>query len=162
MPGIFTGVRAASCVQQVHDEPCDGAGTATKLWYAACRRSMPGRHLSSNRALSPLSSTTAHGMRMQHARRGGLAVHAGRDVDIADRAVSAVPYLVPLFDGLKYGAALFPYPSLGFPCSFSCWGNLQTQSLPSPTQARMLPCAQGASCLRSSQHLRGCCPRLIR
>lgn len=38
--------------------------------------------------------------------------HAGRDVDFADRAVAALPYLVPLFDGLKYGkpcAAIFWY-----------------------------------------------------
>ena len=30
-------------------------------------------------------------------------MQAGRDVDIADRVVGALPYLVPLFDGLKYG-----------------------------------------------------------
>ena len=73
---------------------------------------MPEMQLSSTRPLGPLSSSMGQGMRMQHARRGGLTVHAGRDVDIADRAVSAVPYLVPLFDGLKYGTAVCLPPIL--------------------------------------------------
>ncbi len=33
----------------------------------------------------------------------GVEVHAAKDVDFADRAVGALPYLVPLFDGIKYG-----------------------------------------------------------
>jgi hypothetical protein len=32
-----------------------------------------------------------------------LVIKAARDVDFADRAVASLPYLVPLFDGLKYG-----------------------------------------------------------
>ena len=32
-----------------------------------------------------------------------MPVCAGKDVDFADRAVATLPYLVPLFDGLKYG-----------------------------------------------------------
>ena len=54
---------------------------------------------------SPLHSM--HGsrrpLRLQHRRQGGGVAHAGRDVDIADRAVASVPYLVPLLDGLRYG-----------------------------------------------------------
>lgn len=33
-------------------------------------------------------------------------VCAGKDVDYADRAVASLPYLVPLFDGLKYGESI--------------------------------------------------------
>lgn len=36
----------------------------------------------------------------------GVQVHAAKDVDFADRAVGALPYLVPLFDGIKYGEML--------------------------------------------------------
>jgi hypothetical protein len=76
-------------------------------WAAGplCRRAIPGMHLSSSGAQGRLSSGRQP-LRLQQPRRSSVTLHAGRDVDIADRAVSAVPYLVPLFDGLKYGAAL--------------------------------------------------------
>ena len=33
----------------------------------------------------------------------GSTITAAQSVDIKDRAVAALPYLVPLFDGLRYG-----------------------------------------------------------
>ena len=35
--------------------------------------------------------------------RGSIVVHS-EQVDFKDRAVAALPYLVPLFDGIRYGA----------------------------------------------------------
>ena len=68
---------------------------------------------------SPLHSM--HGRRrpllLQQRRRQGAGVaHAGKDVDIADRAVASLPYLVPLLDGLRYGACTF-IPTRTAPCS---------------------------------------------
>ena len=50
-----------------------------------------------------MSSTTSRRRANGRAHFRSLRVHAGRDVDYADRAVATLPYLVPLFDGLKYG-----------------------------------------------------------
>lgn len=61
-------------------------------------------------AVSGISSLGRQGNSRAAAR--STMAHAGRDVDFADRAVAALPYLVPLFDGLKYGkpcAAIFWY-----------------------------------------------------
>jgi len=43
------------------------------------------------------------GSRIRVRSRECAVVRAGRSVDFADRAVASLPYLVPLFDGLKYG-----------------------------------------------------------
>ena len=50
-----------------------------------------------------MSSTTFRRRENGRAHFRFLRVHAGKDVDFADRAVATLPYLVPLFDGLKYG-----------------------------------------------------------
>lgn len=46
------------------------------------------------------------GSRIRGRSRECTVVRAGRSVDFADRAVASLPYLVPLFDGLKYGEFL--------------------------------------------------------
>ena len=85
-------------------------------------------------------------------------VHAGRDVDIADRAVAAVPYLVPLFDGLKYGAMLL-YELVSIQCSGCLMsGPWQLHSRPACLCVR----AQGGSSLHSSQRSHGCWHRSTR
>lgn len=68
---------------------------------------------------SRLSSTSSVWSR-QHGRATSTTVHAGRDVDIADRAVASLPYLVPLFDGLKYGELSFVFPSAVSPAALPC------------------------------------------
>ena len=50
-----------------------------------------------------MRSTTSRRRASGRAHFRFLRVHAGKDVDFADRAVATLPYLVPLFDGLKYG-----------------------------------------------------------
>lgn len=53
---------------------------------------------------------TANNIPRKTAARGSVLVRSESDqVDIKDRAISSLPYLVPLFDGLRYGA--------DFPCS---------------------------------------------
>ncbi|CAK0787784.1 hypothetical protein CVIRNUC_011006 [Coccomyxa viridis] len=60
-----------------------------------------------------MSSTTSRRRANGRAHFRFLRVHAGKDVDFADRAVATLPYLVPLFDGLKYGRFLFAqFPAL--------------------------------------------------
>ena len=41
-------------------------------------------------------------------------------MDIADRAVASLPYLVPLFDGLKYGELSIVFPSAVSPVALPC------------------------------------------
>ncbi|BDA47239.1 Protein TIC 20-v, chloroplastic [Coccomyxa sp. Obi] len=53
----------------------------------------------------PRSSSQQQGHTSRRCR--GVQVFAAKDVDFADRAVGALPYLVPLFDGIKYGRFLF-------------------------------------------------------
>ena len=54
-------------------------------------------------AVSTINSSRNKGR--GRASSGWTPVCAGRDVDFADRAVASLPYLVPLFDGLKYGGS---------------------------------------------------------
>lgn len=62
-----------------------------------------------NRLSRPMLGSSRHLLQHMHSggtgcnRNSSLKLHAGRDVDFADRAVASLPYLVPLFDGLKYG-----------------------------------------------------------
>lgn len=56
-------------------------------------------------------------LRLQHRRQGYRVAHAGRDVDIADRAVASLPYLVPLLDGLRYGTHWLTHAHTILPCN---------------------------------------------
>ncbi|CAL5224866.1 g7624 [Coccomyxa viridis] len=81
-------------------------GSAIRRQSTALRQH---RHLSG-------AVSTATSSRNRGRTRGSLRctpVCAGKDVDFADRAVASLPYLVPLFDGLKYGRFLFAqFPAL--------------------------------------------------
>lgn len=86
--------------------------------HCGCRASAAPRtaFLGSKAApgLQPLYSAPFRGSSAQRgSRRGpGIIRARGRDgPDIQDRVAGAVPYLVPLFDGLKYGAPS-SFPSL--------------------------------------------------
>jgi hypothetical protein len=76
--------------------------------YSPMHHSRPwllGQSLRSNRGLALCG--TARLSQRDH-RRQSLQIFARRDseVDLVDRVVSSLPYLIPLFDGLKYGELL--------------------------------------------------------
>ncbi|KAL6783935.1 CPLD5 [Auxenochlorella protothecoides x Auxenochlorella symbiontica] len=66
----------------------------------------------------PSSPMVHHAARNQSAvPRGGLVLRAqrGGNPQVADRVVSSLPYLIPLFDGLRYGKFIFvQYPAVQY------------------------------------------------
>lgn len=79
--------------------------TQSNIWTSAIWQFLIHR---SPKHLLGISSPSLQNNR--HSLRGkrSLQVQAERDVDFADRAVGALPYFVPLFDGLKYGDIAIP------------------------------------------------------
>lgn len=84
--------------------------TQSNIWTSATWQFLIHR---SPKHLLGISSPSLQNNR--HSLRGkrSLQVQAERDVDFADRAVGALPYFVPLFDGLKYGDIAIPAVDIG-------------------------------------------------
>ena len=67
------------------------------------------------RVVSPISRTSANGLRSRSRKPSPVCASwrngGGGPPAISDRVVAALPYLLPLFDGLRYGKFLFiQYP----------------------------------------------------
>lgn len=91
-----------TCRQALRHSPsalASGTRSITQRSPAAAGSLLSSRHCISPAAPLGLPSLGSVGSMRQ---RGSMAVRA-ESVEFKDRAVAALPYLVPLFDGLRYG-----------------------------------------------------------
>ena len=99
-------------IQRVCIKPTASAVTVTRAKRMRTRAapvglgSESGGHLVRHAAavVVPAGTAQAPGLRARPcSRRGGVVCHVTK-VRVSERLASTVPYLLPLFDGLKYGA----------------------------------------------------------
>lgn len=136
---------AQSCTPRSYPK----GGLTPRLVPQMCVGAFPVRLPSSSQCLrgAAVSANRASNHTSFRARQQ-LRVSARRDydVDIKDRLLSALPYLIPLFDGLKYGAHR----------TGVCICRLECEVLWEARQLTRSACLQGSSYSCSIPPLRDC------
>ena len=100
-------------IQRICMKPTASAVTVSRATRVSTRAAPVGLGRESGRLVHhaaavvvPAGTAQAPGLRARPcSRRGGVVCHVTK-VRVSERLASTVPYLLPLFDGLKYGTCL--------------------------------------------------------